>query len=91
VRGVSEFTAEAVGALGDLGQDPVGGGEVVWVEADVNALGDGGGQIGVGGGAFGGELGSCRKTSGCSSWLSCWVMIEPGLVHGRPRGRNDKR
>jgi hypothetical protein len=45
VRGVSEFTAEAVGALG---QDPVGGGEGFWVEADVNALGDGGGQIGAG-------------------------------------------
>jgi hypothetical protein len=45
--------------LGDLDQDPVGGGEVVWVQVGVQAVGQGGdgvGQSGVEGGTFGGEL-----------------------------------
>jgi hypothetical protein len=66
-RGTSGFVAEAVGALGDLDQDPVGGGEVVRVEVGIEALGAGGdgvGQFGVEGGAFGGELGGAGTVGG---------------------------
>ena len=45
-RGGSRFVAEAVGALGDLSQHPVGGGQVVRVEAGVEAPGDGGDGVG---------------------------------------------
>jgi hypothetical protein len=67
--GTSGLVAEAVGALGDLDQDPVGGGEVVWVQVGVEALGQGGdgvGQSGVEGGTFGGELGGPGAVGGAA-------------------------
>src|SRR5215813_10013881 len=59
LAGTSEFGADAVSALGDLDQDPMGGGEVVRVETGEDPLGDGSDgadEFGVQGGAVGREL-----------------------------------
>src|SRR6266545_1636463 len=79
----SVFAAQAAGPLDDLRQDPVRGCEVVGIEAGVELGGDRGdgiGQPGVQGGAFGGQLRGARTVWGAAADQPS--RLQPGKQRG---------